>query len=609
MAWSRYQLGLAALMLLTGSINTLAAKWADNFSAPGCDGTEEHKFQHPFLQAAGMFLGEFSCLPVFYLLLLRDRRRADRDRDRDRDRDPSPALSPSRPFNALLFLPPALCDMAGTSIMYVALNMTSASSFQMLRGSLIIFTGLLSVAFLGRRLEWSHWAGILLTILGLALVGLADLRGNPGGTGHGLADVITGDLLILLAQAIVSIQMVLEEKFVFSHDVHPLRAVGTEGLFGFSILALLLVPLSFIPAGRLSGNPRGVLEDPMDAWCQIRRDPLILAALLGNIGSISFFNFAGLSVTRELSATTRTVLDSLRTLLVWALSLALRWERFHALQVPGFALLLAGPRSTTACTAGCCGAPGIPGTAGAAAGRGKRCWEGTEMAATSRDERGFLGIGILAIGIGNCPCGECQLCRLFPVGYGPRVGSPEASAPFVGIGVELGLDWDWDWELSPQGMSARGGEAVPALPGGIRTHNRLCWSLCPIPRGLGLDWDWNRIRINLGLDWDGFGAGSTPFPTHVPNKAPLPLPWGSLGGSCGNLRILTGGKGHGLSQHDLPLGMFPGSGNCPHRECQPGVERLCWLFLVGCGPTTGSAGASAPFPGDWGGIGTGFGSG
>ncbi|XP_031960234.1 solute carrier family 35 member F6 [Corvus moneduloides] len=329
MAWSRYQLGLAALMLLTGSINTLAAKWADNFSAPGCDGTEEHRFQHPFLQAAGMFLGEFSCLPVFYLLLLRRRRRA----------DPGPA--PSRPFNPLLFLPPALCDMAATSIMYVALNMTSASSFQMLRGSVIVFTGLLSVAFLGRKLERSHWLGILLTILGLALVGLADLRGS-GGTEHRLADVITGDLLILLAQVIVSIQMVLEEKFIFSHDVHPLRAVGTEGFFGFTILALLLAPLSFIPAGRLSGNPRGVLEDPADAFCQIRRRPLILAALLGNIGSISFFNFSGISVTRERSATTRTVLDSLRTLLVWALSLALRWERFHALQIPGFALLLAG---------------------------------------------------------------------------------------------------------------------------------------------------------------------------------------------------------------------------------------------------------------------------
>lgn len=32
-----------------------------------------------------------------------------------------------------------------------------------------------------------------------------------------------------MAQVIVAVQMVLEEKFVYQHDVHPLRAVGTEG--------------------------------------------------------------------------------------------------------------------------------------------------------------------------------------------------------------------------------------------------------------------------------------------------------------------------------------------------------------------------------------------
>lgn len=63
----------------------------------------------------------------------------------------------------------------------------------MLRGSLIIFTGLLSVAFLGRRLCWSHWLGMALTVAGLALVGLADLRGS-GGAGHGTAGVVTGML-------------------------------------------------------------------------------------------------------------------------------------------------------------------------------------------------------------------------------------------------------------------------------------------------------------------------------------------------------------------------------------------------------------------------------
>lgn len=35
-----------------------------------------------------------------------------------------------------------------------------------------------------------------------------------------------------MAQIIVAIQMVLEEKFVYKHNVHPLRAVGTEGMCG-----------------------------------------------------------------------------------------------------------------------------------------------------------------------------------------------------------------------------------------------------------------------------------------------------------------------------------------------------------------------------------------
>ncbi|XP_061845757.1 solute carrier family 35 member F6 isoform X2 [Colius striatus] len=329
MAWTGYRLGLAALMLLTGSINTLAAKWADNFTAAGCGGTEEHSFQHPFLQAVGMFLGEFSCLGVFYLMVWRDRRR------------PEPTMAPSQPFSPLLFLPPALCDMTGTSIMYVALNMTSASSFQMLRGSVIIFTGLLSVAFLGRRLELSQWLGILVTIVGLVVVGLADLRTSQPQE-HKLSEVITGDLLIITAQVLVAVQMVLEEKFVFQHDVHPLRAVGTEGFFGFTILALLLVPMYYIPAGSFSGNPRRVLEDTLDAFCQLGFQPLISLALLANISSIAFFNFAGISVTKELSATTRMVLDSLRTLLIWASSLALGWEPFHGLQLLGFGVLLAG---------------------------------------------------------------------------------------------------------------------------------------------------------------------------------------------------------------------------------------------------------------------------
>lgn len=62
----------------------------------------------------------------------------------------------------------------------------------------------------------------------------------------------------------------------------------------------------------------------------------------GTIVSIAFFNYAGLSVTKEMSATTRMVLDSVRTFTVWVFSLAIRWQKFHYLQLIGFVILLCG---------------------------------------------------------------------------------------------------------------------------------------------------------------------------------------------------------------------------------------------------------------------------
>lgn len=64
--------------------------------------------------------------------------------------------------------------------------------------------------------------------------------------------------------------------------------------------------------------------------------------IIGNIVSIAFFNFAGISVTKELSATTRMVLDSVRTLVIWVVTLGLMWQDFQYLQLVGFFILLSG---------------------------------------------------------------------------------------------------------------------------------------------------------------------------------------------------------------------------------------------------------------------------
>lgn len=113
-------------------------------------------------------------------------------------------------------------------------------------GSVIIFVGLLSVAFLGRRLKLQEWAGMVLVIVGLVLVGLSDFLfttddGSGGGEKHDQNEIITGDLLIIAAQVITAVQMVVEEKFVAGLDIPALQAVGWEGIFYLQFKKLSII--------------------------------------------------------------------------------------------------------------------------------------------------------------------------------------------------------------------------------------------------------------------------------------------------------------------------------------------------------------------------------
>lgn len=200
-----------------------------------------------------------------------------------------------------------------------------------------MFVGILSVIFLGRRFVMRQWSGIGFIIVGLVIVGASDFLAS----GAGGDNAIYGDMLIVAAQIITAIQMVYEEKYVNSNDIPALQAVGWEGFFGFTVLSLLLLPMYFIHVP-FADNAHGVIEDLPGAFAQIVNNKLLVVAISGLIFSIAFFNFAGISVTKELSATTRMVLDSLRTFFIWGISVALGWQNFYPLQILGFVSLLFG---------------------------------------------------------------------------------------------------------------------------------------------------------------------------------------------------------------------------------------------------------------------------
>ena len=70
---------------------------------------------------------------------------------------------------------PAICDLGGTTLSGIGLLFTSASVFQMLRGSIIVFTGALSVVFLGRKLATFQVFGMFCTVVGVTIVGMSSL--------------------------------------------------------------------------------------------------------------------------------------------------------------------------------------------------------------------------------------------------------------------------------------------------------------------------------------------------------------------------------------------------------------------------------------------------
>lgn len=135
-------------------------RWADKIESKGSDG-KVRLFNHPFVQSCFMFFGEFLCLLTFKLLYFYCKRKGDGSENQNG------FVKGNRNFSPFILFIPACCDMIATSIMYIGLNLTYASSFQMLRGSVIVFVGFLSFAFLGRVFLARQWSGILFIISGL----------------------------------------------------------------------------------------------------------------------------------------------------------------------------------------------------------------------------------------------------------------------------------------------------------------------------------------------------------------------------------------------------------------------------------------------------------
>jgi len=367
---------LACGMLLSGCINTISKKEQNTSLARGWN-QGEHSFTHPWFQTIIMFLGEALCIFGF----LTQRCKAEKEEmNQQKNIQSSEGATPkpedeqkkkdgvhAKVFQPILLLPTAL-DLLGTSFGGIGLVYCAPSIWQMLRGSIIIFTGLLSWVFLKRPLKGYQIFAICFTMVGLVAVGCSsyldslDHVKQSSSYSTSLSDedsssvehespfqVVLGIIFILLGQFVAACQMVVEEKLLKGHNFAPMHIVGMEGSFGFVLMLFIVLPaLFFIPGSQWGPFSYKVYENSIDALYQMYYKPYILVMGILYCLSIAFYNFFGLSVTKYLTCVHRTLIDACRTIFVWAFELIRpgdkgeKWTKWSYLELSGFLFLICG---------------------------------------------------------------------------------------------------------------------------------------------------------------------------------------------------------------------------------------------------------------------------
>jgi len=339
-------------------------------------------YSQPVWQTLQMFMGEAWCLAIYGLSTMRqkyrDKQASNNGDQREREVLLISSNSPSQPsygtnipysalgacttdkpwyIRSLEFFFPATCDILATTLMNLALLIMPVSVFQMTRGALVMWVGLLSVIFLRYHMLLYEWLSLVLVMVGVCIVGLSSLLQSAQSDtnlyilallktkSHETASqTLLGLVMVLGAQVFSATQFVWEEKVMEQHRVDPLLVVGLEGIFGICQITVGMLLMHYFVGSTRQGE--GGIFDLRAGWSQTLGVPSVRMSAFLCATSIAIYNALGLNVTKDLSATARSTIDTFRTLGICAVSLCLGWEILRPLsgsvQGLGFVIMAYG---------------------------------------------------------------------------------------------------------------------------------------------------------------------------------------------------------------------------------------------------------------------------
>lgn len=332
----------------------------------------EHKFSKPWFQTNSMFIGMFLALIVYEVQrCIQESRRKRTSLNASlneidsiaslNNSDNSSPAGPSSHLKMYFYVAgPACCDLLATALSNIGLLSINASVWQMLRGSMVLFSSIFC-AFILKRPHFPYmWWSVLIITIALCIVSVS-IVANTGVSKAGVptSRVVGAIFITVLAQVVQATQVVVEDFLMHDMTAPPILIVGLEGMWGMIITCILFIPITqFAFSSMEEGN--GIHEDTLDTFKMIGNSNILIVFVIVYIFVILAYNITAMYVTNITSAVMRTILEGLRTLCIWIVQLIIfyaiqgtkygnehpslgeEWSIWSYMQMAGFLLLFTG---------------------------------------------------------------------------------------------------------------------------------------------------------------------------------------------------------------------------------------------------------------------------
>ena len=243
----------------------------------------------------------------------------------------------------LLVALPSAVDMISTVLATFGSPWISLSLAFIFKGGRVVFSAILTVVMLRRRLYPHHWTSIVFCVVGLVVAASSQLLSEPS--------AFLGVVLVLGSELFKALRVVIEERLMKNESFEPTFLVGVEGLYGFTVFfaTLLVVWLG------IRGDDAGSFENLQDTFYRIGNSStlIILFCIFPPVTCIVSITSA--VVTRNLSAVHNGFISVVRVGILWILELIVfysmgdspmgkllgeAWTQYSWLKLAGFLVII-----------------------------------------------------------------------------------------------------------------------------------------------------------------------------------------------------------------------------------------------------------------------------